>query len=302
MSDPTTLGGVLATVKDLAPKAPTLDNLAKDIHAFKVGQDAKRKRATDHLYITDFAYRPCVRRLAYIFLRPDIKDKSRPPEALFDMDAGTSIHAYFQDTILGPMGVLEGDWECSRCGHIEEGKKPTSPCFGKIKVLDLLDDKWVETSCAKAGMRWKFREQHIKLLFHGIRVTGRPDGKLIVVKGRLLEIKSTEDAKFQEIEIPKDYHIFQASVYGKALGFDEVVIFYVNRNHWDQVKAFVVKVDPGATKAIENCCETVRFLLDKKDPLRASSTVCKNRTASKAKTCGFKDVCHPLKGRKKSGK
>jgi hypothetical protein len=162
-------------------------------------------------------------------------------------------------------------------------------------------DKWIETTCKQAWMQWKFKEEHIALEFHGIKVTGRPDGKLIVVNGRLLEIKSLEEEKFNDLTEPRDYHVFQASVYGAELGFDEVVIFYVNWNHWWQVKAFVVPVDKGAMKMIANTCETIRFLLDHEDPMRALP-VCKKRSAWKARECGCKDLCFPLKRKRKSGK
>lgn len=300
MSD-VTLGDLLAGLKDTFTKAPTLENLPKDIMAYRATQDAKRSHASDHLYITDFAYRPCARRLAYYLLQPEIQDPPKDPKVLFDMDAGTAIHEWFQDRVLGPMGLLEGEWECSRCGVVQTGKRPTAPCMQEIQILDLMEDKWVKTSCKATRMQWKFKEQHIELNLHGIKVTGRPDGKLVVTKGRLLEIKSTEHEKFEAIEAPKDYHVFQASVYGAHLGYEEVVILYVDRNYWWNIKAFVVPVDPEAIKTVETYCETIRFLLDNEDPLRAVG-ICTKRSATKAKECGVRDICFPLKRKRKSGK
>ena len=259
MAKDVTLGSVFANLKEIfVPTVPTMDDLQEDMLAFRAAQNAKRKHADDHLYVTDFAYKPCVRRLAYYFLRPDLQD-SKDPKMIFGMDEGTMIHEYFQDWILGPMQNLKGEWECSRCGHIEKGLRPTGPCLGSIKVLDLMDDKWVKTTCKEAKMKWKFKEEHISLEFHGIKVTGRPDGHFIRSGDKLLEIKSMEEEKFNALTEPRDYHVFQASVYGDALGFDEVVILYVNWNHWWQVKAFVVKVNKDALKSIEMTCETVRF-------------------------------------------
>jgi len=295
MTEELTLGSTIGAVKNLfAPKAPTFDDLIESIHEFEVVQNGKRSHASDHLYITDFAYRPCVRRLAYYLLQPEIRDKAKSPAVILDMDAGTMIHEYLQERVLGPMGILEGDWVCSKCGHVEHGKKPTAPCFGQIKVLDIMSDEWTTTTCKESGMTWGFKEQHIKLMFHGIGVTGRPDGTLIVIGRYLLEIKSTEDEKFQAINEPKDYHVFQASVYGEALDFDQVIILYVNRNHWDQMKAFVVDVDKGATESIKNLCGMVRLLLDNEDPMRAIP-VCNKRSAWKAKECGCQNICFPLK-------
>ena len=312
MADEMTVGSILGVLKEaFVPTPPTLDELPESIREFRIKQDAIKKRAHDHLYITDFAYKPCVRRLAYTLLDPSIKDKAKDAQILFKMDAGTSIHAWFQEEVLGPMRILEGHWECSRCGHVEVGTMPTSPCLSKIKVLDLMSDKWVEQSCKdvgiakkeegttepteeKIGMKWKFKEQRIVLNFHGIEVTGRPDGIIIIVNGRLLEIKTTDSERFAALTGPKDYHIFQASVYAAELGFDEIVLMHIDQGDWSNIKAYPVEADPSAVVAIENACETISFLVKENDPLRALPT-CNKRSAWKARECGCKDICFPLK-------
>lgn len=302
MTDELTLGKTFSILKNLfIQPTPTLDSLQDDVLKFRAETDAKRKHADDHLYITDFAYKPCLRRLAYYYLRPDLQDK-KDPKMLCGMDAGSHIHAWVQDEILGPMGVLEGLWECTNCGRIEEGARPKGACFGKVKVFNDLKDTWIVRRCKDVrGSTWKFKEQHVRLEFSGIVVTGRPDGRLIVAKERVLEIKSMEEEKFNALTEPRDYHIFQASVYGEKLGVNEVIILYVNWNHWWQMKTFVVPVLPGILKSIENSCESIRFLLDQKDPLRAAP-ICKNRSAWKARECGARDICFPLKRKRKSDK
>lgn len=319
-----TLGRALSALKEaFVPTAPTHEDLIERIHAFRQKQDANKKRAHDHLYVTDFAYKPCMRRLAFTLLRPDIKDKARDAKILFKMDAGTAIHAWFQEEVLGPMGILSGKWECNRCGHVEVGTMPTSPCMGTVNVLDALSDEWVETPCKDVGlshveneekkknyvgMKWLFKEQRVVLNYHGIEVTGRLDGVIVVMGDRLLEIKTTDSERFAQITGPKDYHVFQASVYAAQQGFKEIEILYVDQGDWSNIKAYPVMADPEALTFIENCCEIIRLLLDTKDPMRASAA-CKNRSAYKARECGCKNICFPLKrkaakktAKRKSGK
>jgi hypothetical protein len=329
MSSEMNTATILSTLKEaFVPRAPTLDALPESIREFRMRQDATKERAHDHLYVTDFTYKPCMRRLAYILLRPDIRDKAKDAKTLFKMDSGTAIHAWFQENLLGPMGALYGQWECSRCGNIELGPMPQKPCARQIKVLDPLSDKWIETKCKDIGapepdgtvgttakikkykgMKWLFKEQRIVLNYHGIEVTGRHDGLLVIVGDKLLEIKSTDSERFAALDGPKDYHVFQASVYAAKLGYDELILMHIDQGDWSNIKAYPVKADPAALTMIENYCETIRFLVDHKDPLRALPP-CNKRSAWKARECGCKDICFPLKkkavkkksGKKKSGK
>ncbi len=142
-------------------------------------------------------------------------------------------------------------------------------------------------------MEWKFQEHRIVLNYHGIEVTGRHDGIIIVMNDRLLEIKTTDSERFAALDGPKDYHVFQASAYAAKLGYEEIVLMHIDQGNWSNIKAYPVKADPGALVAIENYCETIRFLIDQEDPLRASAP-CRNRSASKARECGCQNICFPL--------
>ena len=129
---------------------------------------------------------------------------------------GHSIHAMYQDTVLGPAGVLYGKWELK--GEIVEGFQPAA--------------------------EWKYVEP--RMWWADKRISGYCDGYL-QIDGRwfLLEIKSANDQSFRYLKRgnePRAYHTRQAQLYMLAphdlerkFEIEGAIILYVNKDTGEEL-------------------------------------------------------------------
>lgn len=198
------------------------------------------------------------------------KPKPHETSLLRIFEHGHSIHALYQDKILGPAGVLYGKWELN--GVSQEGFQP-SP-------------------------EWKYVEP--RLWWTEKRISGYCDGFLkLNNKWYLLEIKSSNDMSFRYLKRsgqPREYHSRQAQIYMQAphdLSVKPTIqgafILYVNKDTGEELDLFIEN-DPSR---IEPIMQQIDVAIDSLDnpvvPMRVDD--CKSNRSKRAKDCVACSVC-----------
>lgn len=183
---------------------------------------------------------------------------------------GHSIHAMYQDKILGQAGILYGKWELNN--EIVEGFQP-SP-------------------------EWKYVEP--RLWWTEKRISGYCDGFLkINGKWYLLEIKSSNDMSFRYLKRskePRAYHARQAQIYMNAPHdlevkpkFEGAFILYVNKDTGEELDLFIEN-DPSIIEPLMNQIdEAIDSLELPVIPMRVDD--CKTNRSKRAKDCIACSVC-----------
>lgn len=133
-------------------------------------------------------------------------------------DAGHAVHHWFQEQVLGPMGVLYGSWECRACHNRHEGKMGTCLC---------------------GSTDFKFHETKIRIMEYDI--VGSIDGLIDdpdTGERMLCDIKSHKSSTFTGLKAASPGHVGQAMVYMRALGVKKGSILYVKKDCWYDTKQF----------------------------------------------------------------
>lgn len=138
-------------------------------------------------------------------------------------DTGHAAHHWFQERVLGPMGVLEGSWRCRRCLAQHDGFMPESCCGARD---------------------FEFIEPSIRIAEHDI--VGKCDGILHMPDGSkaILDVKTRKSSLFTGLHAPEPDHVGQITVYMHALGIHDAILLYVKKDNWYDLKEFHVKYEP----------------------------------------------------------
>ena len=183
---------------------------------------------------------------------------------------GHSIHAMYQDKVLGPAKVLYGKWEFN--GEQIEGYQP-SP-------------------------EWKYVEPRI--WWTDKRISGYCDGFLnLNGKWYVLEIKSSNDQSFRYLKRTgqaREYHVRQAQLYMQAPHdlkvkptFEGAFLLYINKDTGEELDIFVEN-DPSRIDPILNEIDVAINSLDQHVvPMRVDD--CKTSKSKRAKDCIACSVC-----------
>lgn len=220
-----------------------------------------------------------------------VADSELPLNNVLAMKIGTDIHAFIQDDLLGPLGVLLGDWVCSKCTHVHE------LCF-------------YPKECEKCGNK-RFTYGEISLISEDkYKFSGHLDG--IVCFNRLtallkdepltddipqdlvhLEIKSSNEYAFDALVstgMPAIYYQWQANIYHHLLEVDRTVFLYLNVANKD-LADILYHHDP---LIMEECKEKAALqweCIEAKKMPPAKWKKCKTHKSKDAKTCPFRDRC-----------
>ena len=183
---------------------------------------------------------------------------------------GHSIHAMYQDKILGPAGVLYGKWELK--GEVVEGFQPAP-----------------EWTYVEPRMWWSEK-----------RMSGYCDGYLqIDNRWFVLEIKSSNDQSFRYLKRsnePRAYHSRQAQFYmlsphdlERKFEIEGAIILYVNKDTGEELD-FYIENDPSR---VEPLLKQIDVAIDSLDqsfiPTRVED--CKTIRSKRAKDCKVCNVC-----------
>lgn len=201
--------------------------LVKSIHTYIKERPKDERAPGNHPSEIASDYR-CPRREVIKLIMQDCElDPAEPTNVVSEgnFDAGHAIHHWFQNKVLGPMGILNGKWICGHCSATILGFLPKSCPL-----------------CDQTVRGFGFVEQNIEIPEHNI--VGHIDG-VLDIEGRLvlLDIKSHKSSTFTGLKEPKQGHIGQVMIYMKALGLTKAVVLYVQKDNWYNLKAFEVDFD-----------------------------------------------------------
>lgn len=128
-------------------------------------------------------------------------------------DVGHALHHWWQNNYLGPMGVLIGDWFCSKCTEVTaSGPQPTS--------------------CPKCNQdrRSVLTYQEYRIADPEMGYVGHCDGLLQLGNVKVVfEFKTASPTEFEKITQPKMQHVVQSHAYMNALGLEDTLVVYQNK-------------------------------------------------------------------------
>lgn len=233
------------------------------------------------------------------------------PEKAFDakmlhrFDVGTSVHWWWQNKYLGPMGKLLGTWVCVGCRTKVEGKQPQVPhdCGARAVGPGRVFWEYKEPRVSHQEPSWS-----MPLVGHpdGVIEDTPPEGELDTLG--LIELKTKRPDLMPVTEIEPHY-LFQAQVYMwlsgrrwcKFVFIDPAGVFYNPNLTGTRLpcQEITVKYDDSyRVKAIEavNACEEA---LTKIEHARKNigtfgewpTRVCPDKQCHLAKRCGVKNPC-----------
>lgn len=211
-----------------------------------------------------------------------------PPRIRRLFDAGHDTHSRYQNTYLGPMGILWGLWECSRC---------------KKRVWGFFPTKWCDCRFRRKG--WKYKEVPVECMEEGIDepYKGRSDGVLYLCNTWfVLDIKTSKHEAYTFLKKPYKKHTNQLDIYGKLIrdGFikspfknslpvEKRVVLYYNKNDSEH-KAFVGDLDfDNGRYLMDLAKEYTKAQKEKYVPKRLPD--CRIKSAYRASKCSMKDEC-----------
>jgi hypothetical protein len=246
-------------------------------------------------------------------------------ERIFDV--GHAVHHWYQERYLGPMGILWGNWRCSRCLTVVQGVMPKDSCefcqWGSSEDKegpDLTPATCVETCsavdpdpeddsrgrlmqevgrrggclhCSKWG-RWEFIETTVRIPGHNIY--GHTDGLLIDEDGKpdiVVDVKTANERRFGALTAtgPSTQNMKQVNLYMHGLGKKRGVLLYVCKNNG---KIADFWFDYNRSLIEDELADTLlleKCLADGKVPLPERHEDCGSPTTKRAKDCAGCDAC-----------
>ena len=198
-------------------------------------------------------------------------EESIPASLQAKFDIGHSLHHWYQNKYLGPMGILKGGWKCPQCKSVEEGFRPAIDCKN--------------CGCDK----WGFVEPFIQIPELGI--VGHCDGIIDHGDGPwVLDIKTIDPDRFKNLSEVSMSYVYQVHCYMLALDIDRAVILYVDKsaNYANPTKEFKIKKNNRIIRDIKKISE---YYNESRTNRVLPEIMCKNKTCTSAKRCAFRSVC-----------
>jgi hypothetical protein len=228
-------------------------------------------------------------------------------KAQFMMSTGTHLHSYLQNQVLGPMGVLFGQWKhTGTSGIVKEGFHPDP-----FRDLERAVKGW--------PLEWHYVEPKVWDETH--RISGHVDG--VICTNRLnfvnrnahlfksdpegtckrlhdlemgeltlLEIKTTGSYIYKALKTSSDiasYYKMQAVIYQKLMKIPRTLFWFIERDTM-QSKTMLYKYEHGwwkdATRKARIIWEAIR---DRTLP--DSMMACKMPTDPRSKKCVHSEAC-----------
>lgn len=155
------------------------------------------------------------------------KEKVFDAKSLVRFDVGTSVHWWWQNCYLGPMGLLIGKWACTgMCGEFVEGRMPQEKHGCGVKYgrgAGRVFWEYLEPQCHHQSPEWSRP------------IVGRCDGEIeqpepprgaTGTRG-VLELKTANAETFPRQQVDPDYE-FQVQCYMWLRGRRWAKIVYIN--------------------------------------------------------------------------
>lgn len=225
----------------------------------------------------------------------------------FLMGMGTHLHEFIQNAVLGPMGVLKGEWFGTGSGSkVKDGYHPDP-------------EKAIWEITHQQPLSWAYHERRVWLPQYRIR--GHVDGVISIDRVQwlhdnsalfrsdparackvllgippgpecLLEIKTTGDYQYSKIVTSADippYYKMQGVIYQEATGLRQTVFWYVNRDSAGS-KVLTYTYEPGwlndAKRKATAVWEAIRD-----ETLPDIFMPCKSPKDKRAKACVYREPC-----------
>jgi len=235
------------------------------------------KKKFDDYYHPSQMYDMCA--VAEYFLRV-----MRPPYLLDEFPlklglmaaAGTRAHDHFQNNVLGPAGILFGDWFCIKCGTVQsEQFRPASDC-----------------KCGAGNHLLKYLEPQIE--DHDDKVRGHGDGKIVIPSypNLLLEMKSKSLETWKKIRTPSKKERLQASMYMHYLKLDACAYFFISRDDYQ----YKVVIEERNDALVSEARLTIHTIEDALSTGKCTTDLicmrrCADNTTARSKKCPFRKQC-----------
>ena len=251
-------------------------------------------------------YFVCPREFVLNYWQPTANRDFSHKSYLF-MSTGTHLHKYLQDCILGPMGILWGDW-------LRDGKKAATGFHPS-------PEKALSNIVSQRGMEYEYDE--IKCFDSDYRISGHVDGQISLRRIEFLhthrlelkadpiaamkllrdlphkdtdivnlEIKTCGSYVFQNLmdsnSIP-EYYKMQAEVYQNATGVRRTLFWYICRDTMESkliLYEYTGKWWKDATKKATIIWKAIRD-----ETLPVSGMACHTPKDKRAKECTFRKQC-----------
>jgi hypothetical protein len=161
----------------------------------------------------------CAREEALCAIHGIDRKKEESGDSAFDMGYGTNFHAVLQNRILGPRGLIAGEWECEICGTRQGAA-------GRAIFMP--------TKCHFCGSGRDFISYvEPYIVDKEKKISGHSDGFYGEDgAGGIWEFKTTGFSSFSKLKtmkFPWPAHILQAAFYACYLKAKRARILYVNR-------------------------------------------------------------------------
>lgn len=206
------------------------------------------------------------------------------PSATQTFQIGHAVHALYQDQFFGPTGKYEGSWKNKKTGEIVMGFMPD---------LDK-PEPW---------KKWTYVEPRIKITKFNLsgedifNTFGSCDGILHRKEGKInkryvLDIKTSNTRNFLYAKEngPKENYIVQLNIYMYALGIEQGLILYINKDNNDLLE-FEIKLDKFLVETILEELTGELNWYGRKSELPPIHFKCKKDTSSTFKQCKFNSFC-----------
>jgi hypothetical protein len=269
-------------------------------------------------------YKLCTRREALYALNPELTVLDKVPIGLrLTFDIGTSIHYWWQNKYLGPMGRLWGHWYCAKCDMVTVTGLMPKRCHACKKGRT----RWVEQINSDGevvrGKVDNITYVEMSLKCEELGYSGHPDGILIAPEmggspQYLLEIKSIASSGYDKLKGPLNDHLIQMHAYMRLLNIREGILIYVDKGkqaEWvreggrltpkePRVRIYHIEYDEGFWAKTE---KVVREFWDLREKVRTEALtlpiagsytrVCDSPSAKLAQDCGACLTCFSMRSR-----
>jgi hypothetical protein len=252
-------------------------------------------------------YDVCPREFVLQYWKPERKESGFDVGSQLRMQAGTHLHTIFQDSLLGPIGVLHGKWKNVLDGREEVGYHPDPDgaarnlAHGDTQHWTYIEDNvWnpeLRISGHIDGMlnlhRLKWFEENYRLIqedpvkaVQRLHSQSGPDAKV------LFELKTVNSFGYKKVidasELPP-YYATQAEVYQKLSGLSATMFCYANRDTM-QFRFFMHEFEGTYWEAAKaKAIEIWSAIRDERIP--CTGLPCTKKTQSRAKACAYATPC-----------
>ena len=230
----------------------------------------------------------CPREEVLVSISKVLRKREGTGDSYVNFAIGKGIHSQLQESILPGIGIILGEWECTRCGAHYGVKQPDA------KIGEYAVKRPTQCSrCEDPNGGFRFHEYHFTDLEH--RIGGHPDGVLSIpgITGLgLLEAKSISPKGGWEIyHVPKLDHVIQSHIYMWLTGLGWTKILY-----WDKgvygLSGIVEHTVERDEETVEVIKATLKELWDGLRHQRPPETrICASIDAPRAEKCVVAQPC-----------